>query len=271
MTIFEMFSHPFMLRALAAGTAVALCAGALGHFLVLRRFSMIGDGLAHVGLAAVALGLLSGVTPLYVAVPMTALASLGILALSERGGMYGDTAIGLVSSVAVALAVLLASVGRGFSVDLMSYLFGSILAVSPAEVVTAWAAAAVVLPLILLNLRSFFSLTYDPEFARVAGVRVDRLGRLLVVLTGLTVAVGIRAVGSLLVSSLVIFPAVTALQLGMGFRASLFTAMVLAVLSVLGGITLAFLANLPAGATIVLVNLGLFAVAAAVRLSRRGK
>lgn len=257
-----------MLRALAAGVAVALCAGALGHFLVLRRFGLIGDGLAHVGLGAVALGLLLGVTPVYVSVPMTALASLGILALSERGGVYGDTAIGLVASVAVAAAVLLASVGRGFSVDLMSYLFGSILAVGLAEVIAAWAVAVVVLPLLLLNLRPLFSFTYDPEFARVVGIRVDRLGRILVILTGLTIAVGIRAVGSLLVSSLVIFPAVTALQLRMGFRASLMSAVILAVFSVLLGIAAAFLLDLPAGAVIVLANLALFGIAVAVRLLR---
>jgi zinc transport system permease protein len=267
----ELLSYPFMLRALAAGIAVALCAGSLGHFLVLRRFAMIGDGLAHVGLGAVALGLLLGVTPIWIAVPLTALASLGILALSERGGLYGEVAIGLVSAVSVAVAVLLASVGRGFSVDLMSYLFGSILAVSPAEVITAWAAALVVVPLLFANLGPLFSLTYDPEFARVVGVPVTWMGRLLVMLTGVTVAVGIRAVGSLLVSSLVIFPAVTALQLRLGFRASLLVSTALAVGSVILGIAVAFALDLPAGATIVMANLLLFILAAGFRAARSGR
>lgn len=267
----ELLSYPFMLRALAAGIAVALCAGSLGHFLVLRRFAMIGDGLAHVGLGAVALGLLLRVTPIWIAVPLTAIASLGILALSERGGLYGEVAIGLVSSVSVAAAVLLASVGRGFSVDLMSYLFGSILAVSPAEVITAWAAALVVVPLLFANLGPLFSLTYDPEFAKVIGIPVTWMGRLLVMLTGVTVAVGIRAVGSLLVSSLVIFPAVTALQLRLGFRASLLVSTAVAAGSVVLGIAVAFALDLPAGATIVMANLALFALAAGFRAVRAGR
>jgi zinc transport system permease protein len=265
-----MLAYPFMQRAFITGIAVALSCGVLGLFLVLRRFAMMGDGLAHVGLGAVALGLFLGATPLYVALPVTALASLWILALSERGGLYGETAIGLVSAVALSLAVLLASLGRGFSVDLFSYLFGSILAVSPMEAFVSVLAAAVVITVVTVYRGPLFSMTYDPEFARVAGVPVRALSRLLVVLTGLTVAVGIRTVGSLLVSSLIIFPAITALRLRRGFGTTLSLSSLAAVISVLGGITVSFVLDLPAGATIVMTALLLYMVTSlAVRVASR--
>lgn len=261
MGILESLSLPFMQRALVAGISVAASSAVLGLFLVLRRYASIGDGLAHVGLSAVALGLFLGATPMYVALPVTALASLWILALSERSGLYGETAVGLVSSVAAAVAVLLASLGKGFSVDLMSYLFGSLLAVSRAEAWIAAATAALVLALVLALRRPLFSLVYDPDFAKVSGVRVEALGRLLVVLAGLAVGVGIRVVGSLLVSSLIVLPAVTALQLGLGFGPTLAAAAAFSVAAVLAGVMAALVLDLPAGASVVLVLFLFFCLA----------
>lgn len=271
MPIAEALSYAFIQRALVAGLAVAASCGALGLFLVLRRYASIGDGLAHVGLGSVALGLVLGVTPLYVALPLTAAASLWILRLSEKEGLYGETAVSLVASVAAAAAVMLASLGRGFSVDLVSYLFGSVLAVSKAEAWIAVLAAGAVLALVLAFRRAFFSLAYDPDYAKVAGLRTEALGRLLAVLAGITVAVGIRVVGSLLVSALVVFPAVTALRLGLGFRASLLASVLVALFSTALGILGAVLLDLPAGASIVLVNFACFLAAGLAGALLRGR
>ncbi len=257
----EMFAFAFVQRALAAGIFIAVSCAALGSFLVLRRFAMIGDGLAHVGFAAVALGFLLGLPPIFVSIPVVMAISLWILRLGEKTTLYGETAIGLVSSLAVAAGVLAAGIGGGFNVDLFSYLFGSILAITVTEVILSVALSAAVLLAVRLFYHDLFAITYDEDFARVSGIRTDRINRLLILLTALTVTLGIRVVGTLLVSSLIIFPAVTALQFSRGFRATILIAMAAGVFSVALGIVASFAFDLPTGAVIVVVNFILFAAA----------
>lgn len=270
MNLVEALSYSFIRRALFAGLAVGLSSGVLGLFLVLRRYSSIGDGLAHVGLAAVAVGLMAGIAPIYVAAPLTVLASIWILSLTGRTGLFGETAVALVSSLAAALAVLLAGMGGGFAVDLTSYLFGSILAVTDLEMWIAVGTSALVGGAVLLFRRQLFSYVYDEDYARVSGMDANMLGRLLVVLAGLSVSVGIRVVGSLLVSSMILLPPVAALQLGLGFSLTLAASAAIAGTSVLIGIALAVAFNLPAGATIVLTNFLCFGLAF-LRRVRKGK
>ncbi|MDR1625100.1 MAG: metal ABC transporter permease [Spirochaetia bacterium] len=258
---FEMFTYAFVQRALVCGTFIALSCAALGCFLVLRRFSMIGDGLAHAGFAAVALALVIGASPLALAIPLVMLMSLGILKLGEKTTLYGETAIGLVSSLAMACAILLASLAGGFSVDLYGYLFGSILAIRESELVLSIALSTAVILAIKVFYRYLFSITYDEEFAKVSGIKTGLVGKILILLTALTVVLGMRVVGTLLVSSLIIFPAVTALQLSKGFRATILIAMACGAISVTGGIAASFCLDLPTGATIVVVNFLLFAAA----------
>jgi zinc transport system permease protein len=258
---FQMFGYAFMQRALISGIFIALSCAALGCFLVLRRFSMIGDGLAHAGFAAVALALVIGASPLALAIPLVMLMSLGILKLGEKTTLYGETAIGLVSSLAMASGVLLASLGGGFSVDLYSYLFGSILAIKESELVLSIILSSAVILSIKLFYRYLFSITYDEEFAKVSGIKTGLVGKILILLTALTVVLGMRVVGTLLVSSLIIFPAITALQMSKGFRATILIAMCCGLISVTSGIIVSFCLDLPAGATIVMVNFLLFAAA----------
>jgi len=219
---------------------------------------MMGDGLAHFAFATVGLALLMGWAPLYVSIPLVALASLLILHLPTRATMYGDAAIGMVSAVGVAIGVLLSSLGGGFSVDLFSFLFGDILAVGRMEARLALGLVVGVVVAILLAYHELFAVTFDDTSARVSGIRPERSSRLLAVLTALMVVLGIRVVGMLLVSSLLIFPAVTALQLCRSFKAVLVTSAMLAALSVVTGIFIALWLNTPAGATIVLVNAAFF-------------
>jgi len=253
----------FVQRALLAGTFIALGCGLLGVFLVLRRYAMIGEGLSHFAFGTVGLALLLDWAPLPLALPLVALASLVILHLPSRSALYGDAAIGMVSAVGVAIGVLLASLGGGFNVDLFSFLFGDILAVSRAETWMALALAAGLILIVSLSYHDLFAVTYDETNAKVSGVHPERINRLLAVLTALMVVLGIRVVGTMLVSSLLIFPAVTALQICRGFRASLITAGAVGAFSVVAGILLSLALNTPAGAMIVLVNASLYASALA--------
>ena len=267
----EMLQYTFMQRALVSGIFIALSSAGLGVFLVLRRFSMIGEGLAHSGFAAVAVGLLLGISPMLAAIPILMLLSLWILELGEKTTIYGETAIGMVSSLSLAAGVLLASISGGFDVDLFSYLFGSILAITGLEVRLSVVLSVLVLGALVYFYHDLFSITYDEEFARVSGIRTHAINRLLIMLTALTVALGIRVVGTLLISSLIIFPAVTALQISSGFRSTIFIACTTAVISVVIGIFASFFLNLPTGAAIVMVNFLLFSLAfAAGRVSKTG-
>ena len=266
----DMLQFTFMQRALISGICIALSSAGLGVFLVLRRFSMIGEGLAHSGFAAVAVGLLLGVSPMLAAIPILLLMSLWILRLGEKTTMYGETAIGLVSSLSLAVGILLASISQGFNVDLFSYLFGSILAISRLEVWLSILLSVIVISVLAFFYQDLFAITYDEDYARVSGIKTQWINKLLIMMTALTVVLDIRVVGTLLISSLIIFPAVTALQLSVSFRSTILIACISAVISVITGILLSFLMNLPTGAAIVMVNFLLFSLSFAVgRITKR--
>ena len=265
MYIFEYLQYGFIQRALLCGSFIALLCSTLGVLLVLRRFSLIGDGLAHVTFGSVALGLFLRVYPLYVSLPVVMLSSLGILKLTQRARLYGDAAIGIVSSVGIAGGVLLASVAGGFNVDLFSYLFGNILAIGKEEMYLSIALSIAVLAVIFLYFQEIFSMTFDEEFARVSGIATERLNTLLVLLTAITVVLSMNVVGIMLISALLILPAVTALQLARGFRTAMLISASAALASVVGGIFISLALNLPTGATIVLTNFVLFLFAFAIR------
>lgn len=263
--VIDMLQHGFMVRALLVGSLIGISAALLGPFLVLRRYAMIGDGLAHVSFASVSIALLLGAQPLIFSIPLVILASFGILRLTETADVYGDAAIGLMSSFAVALGVLLASLGKGFSVDLYSYLFGSILVIKQQEVWLTVGLTLIMLILIAAFYRDLFALTYDEEYAITQKLPTRRLNYFISILTAVTIVLGIRIVGTMLISSLIIFPAVTALQLAKSFRLTFVYSSVVALVSVLIGISLSYAYNLPTGASIVLVNAVFFMAAFLIR------
>jgi zinc transport system permease protein len=254
MEIGEFLGYPFAQRALVAGVFIGIACSLLGVVLVLKRLSLIGDGLAHVTFGSVALGLYLQLQPLYTAVPVVAGASVGIWQLMQRARLGGDAAIGVVSAAGVALGVILASRAGGFNVDLFSYLFGNILAVTKAETLLAALVAGVIGAFMAHQYRSLMALTFDEEFARATGVKTNRLNVVVVILTAITVVLALRLVGVMLTSALLILPAVTSLQLARGFLSTLITAALLATGAVLGGIILAFYQDLPASAAIICVN-----------------
>jgi ABC-type Mn2+/Zn2+ transport system permease subunit len=253
-TLAEAFRYDFVWRALTAGSLIAVSCSLLGIFLVLRKYSLIGDGLAHVSFAAAALSILLSASPLLVTIPFVVLASFGILALNERAGIHGDAAIGLVSSFSVALGVIIASLAKGFNVDLMSYLFGSILVISSLDVAVSVTLSVVIIATVFVFYKSLFAISYDEEYARVIGIPVKRINYLIIVLTAVTISLGIRVVGTMLVSSLIIFPAVTALQTAKSFRGAILTATVISMSCVIAGVLVSYLFNLPTGGTIVVLN-----------------
>lgn len=179
----EAIQFAFIQRALLAGCFVAVSCAVLGVFLVLRRFALIGDGLAHVSFATIAIGLLAGVAPLVVSIPLVILASLGVLRLTDRSLVYGDAAIGLLSAMGVATGVLIASLGGGFNVDLFSYLFGNILSVSPLEVGLSVGLSLLIVGVVWFFYYDLFAVSFDQDHARVAGVRTGLVNKVLVVLT----------------------------------------------------------------------------------------
>lgn len=267
----EIIGYGFMQRALIAGTLIAALCAVLGVFLVLRRFSLIGDGLAHVTFGGVAIALFLRVDPVYTAVaaiPVVLLSSLGILKLTEKARIYGDAAIGIVSSFGIACGILLASAAGGVNVDLLSFLFGSILSISRDELLIAVALFGVVIATVVFFYNELFAITFDEELARSSGIKTGRINGLLVMLTALTVVLAMKLVGIMLISALLIVPAVTALQVARGFRTTILAAAGFAVSSVVAGIFLSFVMNLPAGGAIVIINIILFVIAYSFRKMR---
>jgi len=254
MELNDFLQYGFIQRALIAGSLIGILCSTLGVFLVLRRFSLIGDGLAHATFGSVALALLLKMSPLYVSIPLVMICSLGIQKLTERARLYGDAAIGVVSSLGIAGGVMLASIAGGFNVDLFSYLFGSILSISKAEVIISIVLSIMVILTIIFYYNELLAITFDEDSAKASGINTKYINTLFVLLTAVTVVLSMKVVGIMLISALIIFPAVTALQIARSFKAVMFAASLTAIISVVSGIILSFFLDLPTGATIVIIN-----------------
>ena len=268
--ISEFLSYGFVQRGLLAGSLAAVVCALLGVFLVLKRLSLIGDGLSHVCLTGVAVGLLTQTSPLYMSVPVVLLASLGILKIMEKIKVYGDAAIGIVSAAGLALGIFITALAGGFNADLFGFLFGSILAVGRAEVFWCAVLLAALLLFLLFFYRDLIAASFDEAFARTRGVHVKRLNAALIVFTSLAVVLAFKVVGIFLISALIILPPVTALLLARTFKQVLCLAAALALVSVWSGVYLSFLFNIPSGATIILVNLVFLLIAFVVSRLGRG-
>ncbi len=255
-----MFSYDFIRYALIVGTMVALCSSLLGTSLVLRRFSMIGDGLSHVAFGAMAISAALGAQPTYVALPIVIVAAFILLQVSERGLLSGDSAIALISTSALALGVFITSV-TGSNFDLTSYLFGSILAISKNDVWFSVVLCLVVLTLFMFAYNKIFAITFDESFSKATGVRTSLYNMLIAVLTAVTVVLGMRLMGAMLISSFIIFPALSSMRVCKRFKSVVVLSAALSVVSVIAGIVISCVFdNIPTGAVIVLINLLFFGV-----------
>lgn len=261
MDIFNFLHYAFIQKAFLAGSFIAVLCSTLGVFLVLRKMSLIGDGLSHVSFGAIALGLFFGVYPIYVAIPVVMIGSVLILKIAEKAKVYGDAAIGIVSAVGIAGGVILASLSKGFNVDLFSYLFGNILSISSMEVILSLALSVVVFLVIYFFYYDLFSATFDEEYAKTTGIKTNLVNILLAMLTAVTVVLSVRIVGVMLVSALLILPAASSLQVAKSFKTAIIIGAIVALVSVLLGIIVSFFFDLPTGATIVMINVAFFSIA----------
>lgn len=255
----EMLQYGFMQRAFIAAIMIAIICSAIGTFIVLKRLSMIGDGLAHIALGGIALGLFFNVYPVTAALFFSAVSALGINRL-RKTKVHGDIAIAIFFSAGLAVAVVVLSLANGFNVGLFGYLFGSILTVSQTDLQIILGLGILTIGGVILFYKEFVYLTFDEESAMVSGIPVDKLNNILVVLTAITVVVSIKIVGILLVSSLLVVPAATSLQISKNFKETMILSTLFAILSVVTGLISSYYFNIATGGAIVLVSIFLFVV-----------
>lgn len=251
----EFLSYGFVQRGLVAGSLVAVACALLGVFLVLKRLSLIGDGMSHVCLTGVAVALLTSTSPVYMSIPVVAVASLGIMKLTQKFKIYGDAAIGIVSAAGLSVGLLLTALAGGFNTDLLGYLFGSILTVTSQEAALCGVLLVIVAGGIFGFYRLLVATCFDEAFAHTRGVSTQAINTALVLVTSVAVVLSFKVVGIFLISALIIIPPVSALLVSRTFKQVLWLSAAFGVGSVWVGVYLSFLFNIPSGAAIILVNL----------------
>ena len=260
----EIFSLKFMVYALISGTLVSVCASLLGVTLVLKRYSMIGDGLSHVAFGSLAVAAAVGAAPMKVAIPVVIAAAFLLLRLSEKGKLKGYARTALISTGALAVGIMAISLSSGMNIDIYNYMFGSILALTKSDMILSVCLAAVVIPVFVLLYNSIFAVTFDPDFARATGTRVGIFDTVIAVLTAVTIVLGMRLMGTLLISSLIVFPPLTSMRVTKSFRGTVAVSSVIPVFSFVSGLMISYFCSTPPGASVVCVNIALFAVFALI-------
>jgi zinc transport system permease protein len=266
----DIFEFGFMQRAFIAGLAIALSAPLIGMFLVVRRYSLMADTLAHVALVGVAIGVLTGTQPIVVAIVVSALASLGIERLRRTTFVYGESILALFLTGSLAVASLLFSLARGFggggaSVNILGFLFGSITTVTPLDLVVIVVLSLVIVAVIALLYKELFLVSFDEEMAQAQGVRHMALNGLLVVLAGVSVSISMRVVGSLLIGALMVIPVITAMAYRLSFFRTMLLSVAFSMVAVVCGLFLSYYFDLASGGSIVAVLLVMFIVSIAGR------
>lgn len=264
----EILSAPVLVRALIVGILVSLCSALLGVSLVLKRYSMIGDGLSHVGFGALAIATVLNLAPMAVAIPVVILAAFLLLRLSSNSSIKGDSAIALLSTGALAIGVMAVSLSSGMNIDINSYLFGSIISVSNEDVVVTVILAIAVLLMFVFFYTKIFAITFDESFAKATGTNVNLYNMLIALLTAVTIVIGMRLMGSMLISSLIIFPALSSMRIFKSFFSVTISSAVVSVITFIIGMIISYAFDTPCGASIVCVNIvffGLFSAVGAIK------
>ena len=263
-TIREMLSYPFLVRAIVVGLLVSLCASLLGVSLVLKRFSMIGDGLSHVGFGALAIASVANIAPLTLAIPVCIAASFLLLRMSESTRIKGDAAIAMLSAGALAIGVMVVSMTTGMNTDVYNYMFGSILSLSASDATLSIVLSSIVLVLFVLFYPRLFAVTFDESFSRATGIPTRAYNAALATLASITVVLGMRMMGALLISSLIIFPVLTAMRVGKRYLTVTLLSAAVSIAGFLIGMVVSYVYEAPSGASIVCVNIVLFVLFAIV-------
>ncbi len=265
--IMSMFQHSFMVRALTGGILISLCAALLGVSLVLKRYSMIGDGLSHVGFGALAIGSAANFAPLEFSIPIVVVSAFFLLRISENSKIKGDAAIALISTGALAIGITVASLS-GVNTDIDNYLFGSILSLSNSDIVICWIVFAIVMVLFVMFYNKIFAVTFDESFAKATGTKTGIYNMLIALLTALTIVIGMKLMGTLLISSLIIFPAITSMRICKRFKTVMISSAVVSVVCFFVGLVISYQYSTPAGASVVLVNLCVLIIFSAIGFVR---
>lgn len=261
----EILSYGFMQRAIIVGTAIAILCAVVGLFLVLRRYSLFGDAIAHASFGGIAVGLLAGVYPMWAAYGVSLTSALIITRLRDRFKISGDASVAVLLSSGIAVGLVLISLADGFTIDIFSFLFGSILLVGINDALLVLVLTGIILSVILVKYRDLVYSTFNEEQAKVSGIPVERINYLIVFLAGVTVVTSIQLVGVLLISALFVIPNITAIMYGRGFRQTALISICFAVFSVIVGILVSYVFDITPAGTIVLLSVGIFAVTICLR------
>lgn len=256
----NLLNYTFLQRALICGVAISLCAALIGVTLVLKNYSMIGHGLGEVGFASLTLAVALGLPPLAVSLPIVMVAAIIIMIISQKKGESGDIPIALVSTGALALGIIITSLSTGFNIDVSNYMFGSILSMKRSDVIISVILSMVVFAIYMIFYNRLFMITYDEKFAKARGINVTFYQFLISFLTALIVVLGMRMMGTLLISSLIVFPAIIAKGLTGSFKELIIISGIISVICFILGMLLSFFINLPTGASIVLVYIVLLII-----------
>ena len=265
----EMFSYPFLVRAMIGGICISLCASLLGVSLVLKRYSMIGDGLSHVSFGALSIAVAFNWAPLAVSIPVVAAAAVLLLRITGNGKIKSDVAIAMISAGSLAIGIIVTSLTTGMTTDVSSYMFGSILAMSREDMYLSVVLSVIVLGMFVICYNKVFAVTFDESFAKATGVRVSAYNLLIAVLTAITIVLGMRMMGAMLISSLVIFPALTSMRIFKSFFGVVVSSGVVSVVCFFIGLVLSYVYSIPAGASVVVVNLVMFGVFCIVQILKQ--
>ncbi len=265
----DMLSYSFMVRAIIVGVIISFCASLLGVSLVLKRYSMIGNGLSSVGFGATGVALAAGLAPLTVSLPVVIVAAFLLLQINERAKIKGDSATALISTAAMAIGVMAIFLSKGLSTDVCNYLFGSILGIRQQDVNISYGLSALVLTLFVLFYNRIFAVTFDESFAEATGSKTGTYKALISLCTALIVVVGMQMMGSLLITSLIVFPAITAMRLFKSFRSVITASAIISVICFLIGMVISYQYNTPTGASVVMVNLAVLAIFQLIRIGLR--
>lgn len=258
--LIEMFSYTFLLRAVIVGTLVALCAALLGSTLVLKRYSMIGDGLSHVGFGALAVATALGWAPLALSIPVVVASAFLLLRISDNSKIKGDAAVAMASTASLAIGVLVLSLTTGMTTDVCNYLFGSILAMNKYDVYLSVVLSVLVIVLFLLFYHKIFAVTFDETFTRAIGIKAGNYNMFIAFLTAITVVLGMRMMGAMLISSLIIFPALTSMRLWRSYRMVILSSVVVSLVCFVCGVVASYVYAAPTGASIVVANIIMFLI-----------
>lgn len=253
--ILELLKYPFIVRALIVGICISFTAAIIGVILVQKKYSMIGHGLGEIGFAALSLAVAFNLPPLSVSIPLVIIASFIIMGISQKKGIEGDTIIAIVSASALAFGVIVTAITKGFNIDVCNYMFGSILAMTNTDIILSVALTIVVLLVYFIFYNRLVLVTYDDNFAKASGINVTLYQFIISAITALVVVLGMRMMGTLMISSIIVFPAIISKRLTNSFKSLVVVSGIISVICFVIGIFVSFFMKLPTGSSIVLVNI----------------